>query len=132
MKTYVIGVLLVLQLMLGSEVMAATVKMGYFNLPPHMYATSEGKAQGASVRYVNTVFKLMGYDVEWVGPLPYMRLLHYIEDGEIDGMPLMQESEKEPLFFFPDTPYYQPQPVFIVKKSNPLAKIGSITDIQDY
>ncbi|MFO6422089.1 transporter substrate-binding domain-containing protein [Motilimonas sp. KMU-193] len=124
--------LLTIFVLLGSQAMAATVKMGYFNLPPHMYSDSQGAAQGASVNFVNQIFTQMGYEVEWIGPMPYMRLLHYIEEANIDGMPLMQESEKEPLFYFPKYPYYRPQPVLIVKKSNPLTEIKSIADIKNY
>ncbi|MCE2596404.1 transporter substrate-binding domain-containing protein [Motilimonas cestriensis] len=108
-----------------------TVKIGYFILPPHMDVGSKGEAQGASVSYVDVIFKQMGYDVEWVGPMPYMRLMNKIEKGEIDVLPLMQESEKEPHFYFPDHPYYRPQSVFIMKKSHPLAEIRSVDDIRN-
>ncbi|MCE2573890.1 substrate-binding periplasmic protein [Motilimonas eburnea] len=130
MKTSIIGVLLLLQLMIGGQALATKVKIGYFELPPHMYQGENSNAQGASVNYFNQVFKQMDYEVEWVGPLPYMRLLKMIEKGQIDALPLMQESEKEPLFQFPDAPYYSPQPVLFVKKSNPLQQVQSIDDIR--
>ena len=131
MKTICICIALIAAIMQWPSY-AKTLTFGYFDIPPHMYQDTEGTARGASINYVNAVFQQMGYDIKWVGPLPYGRLLRFIEDGALDGVPLMQEAEKEPLFYFPNAPYYSPQPILALKKNNPLQQISSIDDIRNF
>ena len=56
-------------------VCADTIKMGYFQHQPHQYIDDEAKPKGATIKYFEIVAKKMGYEVEWVGPLPFARMM---------------------------------------------------------
>ncbi|MBU1170252.1 MAG: hypothetical protein KKD44_11865 [Proteobacteria bacterium] len=66
----------------GQNLGAETSKMGYFMLPPHTFNDGvDGPAKGAGIVYFNEVAAKMGYDVEWIGPLPLPRLTEYLKKG---------------------------------------------------
>jgi hypothetical protein len=68
------------------DIGAETIKIGYFPHKPHQYQTeSSGKPRGATVTYFEAVAAKMGYEVEWVGPLPINRLIDYLKEGRVDG-----------------------------------------------
>ncbi|MBU0994365.1 MAG: hypothetical protein KJ737_17880 [Proteobacteria bacterium] len=119
----------------GHSQASEKLKMGYFMLPPHTFNDGEsGPAMGAGVIYFNEVAKKMGYDVEWVGPLPLPRLTEYLKTGEkIDGtvgfpkFPVFEE-----FLYYPETHVYLGQPSLGVSVDNPLAKINTIDDIKGF
>lgn len=113
---------------------AEKIKMGYFNLIPHVfYDKTSQKSQGASIDYFNAAVSAMGYEIEWFGPLPFPRLIIYLKEGKIDGSIMMNKNpERETFLFYPESPYHMVQRIFAVKKENKLDKITSINDILDY
>lgn len=123
-------------LVAGQSVRAATIKMAWFVLPPHMYQDeSTGEPRGAAIAYVEAVADRMGYTVEWVGPFPLMRLqnsLKTTDDGVVGSLQFPKLSEFETYVHFTDTPYCHLQPVLIVRQGNPLTAIRSIDDILGY
>ena len=114
---------------------AETIRMGYFNIKPHMYETeSVDRPAGAAVSYFEMVAEKMGCDVVWIGPLPHARLVHYLEQGEvIDGDPLMSmTAERKKFLYYPDQPFYLAKPNFVVSNDNPLSSIVSTDDVKGY
>ena len=110
------------------------MKMAYFNHYPHTYETDvDGKPAGAAVRYVEAVAKEMGVKVEWVGPLPYKRVLHYNKTGFVDGFVL---SIKEDDFFeynlLTDKPYHSVETILVLRKAYPLNEITDGDDIKGF
>ena len=137
MKRYcLIGLLIVGMLHVGGRIASAeTIRMGYFEISPHMYTSrTTGLPAGATVTFFETVARKMGYDVIWVGPIPHARLVYYLEEGEvIDGDPIMSKTpEREKFLCFPDTPFYLAKPNFVVKRDSPLTKINTIDDVKGY
>ncbi len=118
---------------------AESVKMGYFMLPPHQYTDNAddphaaAKPKGASIIYFEALASKMGYEVEWVGPLPLLRLSEYMKDGKIDGAAGFNKNPELELFFhYTESPMYFAQPTFIVRKDNPLTQIRSAEDIRGW
>lgn len=113
---------------------AEKIKMGYFNLSPHVFYDKTSQIlQGASINYFNATASAMGYEVEWSGPLPFPRLIIYLKEGKIDGSIMMNKNpERETFLFYPDPPYHMVQRILVVKKENKLDKITSINDILGY
>ncbi len=126
-----IGIILFLFTLQG---WAENVRMGYFEIRPHMYPDGKsGKAAGASARYFEMLAKEMGYDTEWAGPLPFPRLIHYLQEGRVDGsLVIWKNPEREKFLHYPAHPYHMPYTIFVVKKDNPLEKISSIDDVKGY
>lgn len=118
------------------NISAETIRMGFFNLPPHMYAAKESdKSQGLSIAYFEMVASQMGHKVEWVGPLPLPRLNNYLAHGEegLDGsIHFPKQDFLEIFLYYPDNEYYSMHPVFIIKKEHPLIQINSIDDVRGY
>ena len=123
----------------GQTLAAESVKMGYFMLPPHQYSgntdtdAANAKPRGASITYFEALASKMGYEVEWVGPLPLLRLSEYLKTGKVEGAAgFNRNPELESFFHYPDSPMYFAQPVFIVRKDNPLTQIRSAGDIRGW
>lgn len=127
----VVGLGLLISLQTGR---AETIKIGYFSHEPfHYLDKTSGKARGAVITYFEAVAAKMGYAVEWVGPLPYIRMRNGLMDGTIDGYVGFVFSPKyKELLYFGDKPFYAAQTIFIVRQDNPLTRITSIQDVEGY
>lgn len=135
------GFLLIISILFaGQQTEAETIRMGYFPLPPHAYIVKgKEKPQGASIVYFEMLASRMGYDIEWIGPLPLPRLIMYLAKGmgknteKLDGtIHFPKNDEMQKILYYPDQAYYQMQAIFVVKADNPLAEIRSINDIRGY
>jgi len=113
---------------------AETVRMGYFEIKPHMYEDSKtGKPAGASIRYFESIAKEMGYEVEWTEVLPFPRLIHYLKEGTVDGsLVITRNPEREEFLYYPQRSYHPAHTIFVLRKDNKLEKIESIEDVKGY
>jgi len=113
---------------------AETVRMGYFNLPPHHYADGNpAQPRGASIVYFEAAAKHMGVEVEWVGPLPLSRLFEYLQTGRVDGtVGFPDYSGFKGILHYPKTCMFLARPVLMVERDNPLDRISTIDDIRGY
>lgn len=121
----------------GIKVSAAPlIKMGYFILPPHQYVYGDrifAHPRGASIVYFEKAAVMMKEQVEWVGPLPLLRLGAKLKDGSIDGtLGFVHSLKGKKYLYYAVPPLYMAQPILIVRNDNPLKKIMSINDIQGY
>jgi ABC-type amino acid transport substrate-binding protein len=123
-------------LLFFQEIGAETIKIGYFSHKPHQYLSDTStKPRGATISYFEAVAAKMGYEVEWVGPLPFLRLLDYLKDGTLDGAAVLAMAnlpELQDFVYYGDKPYYAAQAIFVVRQENPLAQITSIHDVEGY
>lgn len=131
LSTLIIGLGLLMSLQTSS---AETIKIGYFSHEPfHYLDETSGKARGAAITYFETVAAKMGYTVEWVGPLPYIRMRNDLMDGTIDGyVGFTFNPEYKESLYFGDKPFYAAETIFIVRQENPLTQIVSIQDVEGY
>ena len=115
---------------------AAPIKMGYFLLPPHQYLNEQGDAaqpQGAAIAYFEAAAASIGEQVEWVGPLPLLRLAEHLKTGHLDGAVGFNRSPaSEAYLYYAASPVFLAQPVLLVRQDNPITDIQSIDDIQGY
>ena len=119
--------------MLPGAIQAETIKMGYFEHHPHFITTEDGTPRGATIAYFEMVAEKMGYEVEWVGPLPMMRMNRMLNDGVLDGQPHETDiATYGETWYFADQPYHQAQAVFMVTQDNPLRSITTIEDVKGY
>lgn len=134
MHSRIIYSVLLLSLLFCSVSSAETIKMGYFNIPPHSYSVGKDNSpKGASIKYFEALASRMGIKIEWVGPLPFPRLIAALKEGTIDGSILLTKNRERTAFlYYPETSIFPTYPVFVVKKDNPLNKISSIEDVMNY
>jgi len=112
--------LAVLCLLAAASARAFTV--GFFILEPHAMVVS-GEVSGAAVEYLRDhIAPEMGESVEFVGPLPFPRLLEEFQEGRYDALLLLSRTpERAKIFSYPSTPY-------AVMVSGLLAPKGSLPD----
>lgn len=115
---------------------ADPIKMGYFLLPPHQYVDAQkdtGQPLGAAIEFFEIAASLMGEQVEWIGPLPLLRLVSKLKKGHLDGTVNFYRSPMmERYLYFADSPVFLAQPILMVGHDNPVMEIKSIKDIQGY
>ena len=113
---------------------ADPIKMGYFMLPPLQYIDEAATPPtGASIAYFEALSSQMGYEVEWVGPLPLLRLSEHLKRGLVDGtVGFNKFSALADFLYYTNTPMFLAQPTLFVRKDNPLTRIRSIEDIRGY
>lgn len=111
-----------------------TIKIGYFDHKPHQYFNEiKNRPCGATIVYFEMTAKRMGYNVEWVGPLPMFRLIQYLKEGTIDGTAHMVKTpDLKNIVYYADQPFHYAQPIFVVRSENTLKKISTIEDIKGY
>lgn len=119
-------------LLWGQMNMAETIKIGYWIHKPHHYLDQSGQLRGASFIYFEAVAAKMGYTVEWVGPLPFLRLCNYMKDGVLDGMAHNTAQSGLDAFVYSGQPYHHARAIFVVRQDNPLTQITSIQDVAGY
>jgi ABC-type amino acid transport substrate-binding protein len=119
-------------LILAGVCFGETLKIGYFELEPYVINGGEGKTPtGASVEYWEKyIAPKMKVESEWIAPLPMLRLLASLEDGEIDVVIVIAKNpDREKRFLFSENPYLTMKPSLVFLKNNPLSKISKIDDI---
>lgn len=134
MKKSAILIIICLLAGLYSPASADIIKMGYFNLKPHLFVNeNHDTSEGAAIAYFNASAKKMGYEVEWVGPLPFLRLMNYLEEGTLDGsLMIAKNEEREKFLHYSASPYYAVQSILVLRKEHPLDLIASIEDVKGF
>lgn len=129
-------VLLIVSLWEVGGCVAGPIKMGYFLLPPYQYLSKKEDAtqpKGAAIKYFGVAAAFMEEQVEWVGPLPLLRLVAYLKTGQLDGTVAFYRSpEFEPFLYYAASPVLLAQPILLVRQDNPITEIQSIEDIRGY
>lgn len=132
---------LLMNILIGITLLAAwsangaeRITMGYFPHKPHQFLPDGAtKPRGAMIAYFEMMASKMGYEVEWVGPLPFTRLLDYLREGKIDGaVNLAVFPEIQQIVLYGNQPIHFSQSVFMVRKENPLTNITSGQDVEGY
>lgn len=129
-KTVLVVLLLVLMPFLFSE----TMRVGYFQFEPYAILQSKGKVPGGPLGeyWEKYLIPEMGISVEWVGPLPVLRLLKQLKDEDLDAVlvfPRMEDLERK--YLYPDTPLMTGNPGLAFLKDFPLKKITRPADLNN-
>ena len=91
---------------LSSCLHAEEIKIGYFEVAPHI-SFKNGKPSGALVDYwEDFLASKMNLTIRWIGPLPFKRMLHMLETGEINCVPIMALTlKRKEKFAYPTLPF---------------------------
>jgi hypothetical protein len=113
---------------------ADPIRMGYFNLAPHHYCDSnDSEPTGAGIKYFEILASNTDDTVEWVGPIPLLRLFKKIELGEIDGtIGLPKFPKLIRVLDYTTIPMFFAKPILVILKNNPLQTITSANDIEGW
>lgn len=124
----------VLGLCSATVALAQTAKLAYFETQPHSYLDkATGKPAGAAVAFAEAVFKKAGMAVEWVGPLPFARVVANLESGEVDGTFLLgMNDDRKKFLLYAEKPHNVTYSVLVVKAAHPLKEIKTIDDVKGF
>lgn len=111
-----------------------TIKVGFFDGYPSFYRDPEtGEALGSSLSYIRDLILETGYNVEFVGPHPFPRLMSMLKNGQIDGlMGISKNSEREEFILYPNEPYTISELNIIVLKDGPIKQLDDIYKKNNY
>jgi ABC-type amino acid transport substrate-binding protein len=107
------------------------LRIGYFDISPHVTGVEEGLPHGAAISYFekhiaphfNVPFV---WDTEVTAPT---RLMNQLSEGEIDAMIFLgKTAERTKVFHYPD-PYLIIPETIAFKMDHPLERISSISDL---
>jgi ABC-type amino acid transport substrate-binding protein len=107
------------------------LRIGFFDIPPHVTGIEDGQPRGAAISYFeNYIVPHFGVPFEWaVEVTAPTRLMSQLGDGEIDAMIFLgKTAERTKVFHYPD-PYLIIPETIALKKGHPLGQINSVKDL---
>ncbi|MBB1521438.1 substrate-binding periplasmic protein [Aquipseudomonas guryensis] len=122
-----LGVLLVTP---TTQAAGESLRVGYFDLPPHTRTEGAQPSGGISVAYFELIARKMDLRGVSYSRLPLPRLLKMLERGELDMILLLaKDAERDARFLYPQQALFSTASVLAVQASNPLAAIHSAEDL---
>jgi hypothetical protein len=109
-----------------------TIRIGYYQFEPYVIFQGKNKAPGGPAGEYWQVYLIpeMKVSVEWVGPLPLLRLLKYFKQGKLDAVLLFpRDEEMAKKYLYPQTPFMTGRPGLSLLKDFPLEKISRKNDM---
>lgn len=98
---------------------AETLKVGYFDLPPHTFPQSSTQPS-AALEYFDKVAQAMGVDVEYIH-YPLSRLVFLLDHQRLDAALFLAKTDaRTHMFSYPSAPYFTTESVFVVPKESEL------------
>lgn len=99
-----------------------TLRVGYFQAPPHAYRLASGQAAGTAVEMlVRHIAPEMNISIEMVGPYPFARLLNDFESRGLDAILMLSKTpERETHFVYPALPFGTINAALAVRNNNPM------------
>ena len=114
----------------------SVIKIGFYvNNAKNMtiFQDPNGQVRGINGDYFTDLMKEMGYEVEWVGPESFARLIQMMKDGKIDALTgFSYLKEREEYTLYPQKPYDANKFWLIFPIDNPITKINKWEDLKDY
>lgn len=107
------------------------IRIGYFDIPPHVTGVEDGRPQGAAIRYFEEhIAPHFGVPFEWNSEVTApTRLMSQLSSGEIDAMIFLgKTAERTKVFHYPE-PYLVIPETIALKTDHPLARITSVEDL---
>lgn len=125
-------ILLLLLLLSVSFLFPETIRIGYFHFEPYVISQGKNKPPGGPIGeyWQSYLLPQMKVDVEWVGPLPLLRLLKYFNEEKLDALLLFpMTGELAAKHLYPKSPFMTGRPGLSFLIENPLEKISGKEDL---
>lgn len=102
-----------------------SLRVGYFQFPPHVYSLPDKEVTGAAIELLRDhIAPAMGIEIQFVGPFPLPRLLNDFAQRNLDAiLVLSRTAERESVFTYPPTPFWQMQPGLVLQAASALASL---------
>ncbi|WP_167685148.1 substrate-binding periplasmic protein [Parasedimentitalea denitrificans] len=126
-----IFVSLLLALVSFSATAQETLRIGYFDIPPHVTGVKDGRPRGAAISYFEEhIAPRLGLPFEWATEVTApTRLMSQLKEGEIDAMIFLGKTDERTQIFHYPNPYLIIPEAIALKVENPLERISSIDEL---
>lgn len=109
---------------------ADSLRVGYFDLPPHTPETGQADSEGAVIAYFGKIAKHMQLDDVSYQRYPLSRLLRMLEHGNLDMALILAKSvEREKGLVFPAAPFAVVQSILLLPQQHPLHQVMSVEQL---
>ena len=109
---------------------AETLKVGYFDLPPHTFP-QHSTQPSAAIAYFDKVAQAMGVEVEYVN-YPLSRLVFLLDHQRLDAALFLAKTDaRTEMFAYPASPYFTTESVFVVPNTSDLKSADDISQKKD-
>ena len=110
--------------------LAESLRVGYFDLPPHTGVALQGGQQGLALQYFQRVSAQMGIEEVSVTGYPLARLLYMLQEERLDmALFLGKTPEREASLSYAREPLLVTTPVVAVTQLQPLRQIRTVEDL---
>jgi len=119
-------------LLAGGAVQAQeTIRMGYFDLPPHVVTVEDGIPKGAAISYFDEyIAPHLGVPVKWdPEATPPTRLMNQLRNGEKDAMVFLGKTEERTGYLHYPDPYLIIPEVLAFKKGHSVDRVTKASDL---
>ena len=119
-------------LLAGDAVQAQeTLRMGYFDLPPHVVTVEDGVPKGAAISYFEDyIAPHLGISVNWdTAATPPTRLMQQLRNGEKDAMIFLGKTEERTGYLHYPDPYLIIPETLAFMKGHSVDRIAEPSDL---
>ncbi len=119
-------------LFVGGAVQAQeTLRIGYWNIPPHVIGVVDKKPQGAAISYFEKhIAPHFGIPVAWdENVTPPTRLIHQLRKGQKDAMIFLGYTKERTEYLRYPNPYLDIPQTFAFVSSRPIDRIAKVSDL---
>lgn len=121
-----VAVAVVLWVAVAGGIGAEVLRIGYMDVAPHIGWDGTRTVGPVVDLWTEVLGPGMGVAVVWIGPLPPVRLLASLRDGQLDAAAwLVRTPEREALFVYPDQALSTIEAGVAVRRGSPLARATS-------
>ncbi|MCR4509922.1 transporter substrate-binding domain-containing protein [Pseudomonas sp. 32.2.56] len=119
-----------LLILLAPLASADSLRVGYFDLPPHTPLPGQADTEGAAIAYFAKIAERMQLDAVSYQRYPLSRLLQMLQRDQLDmALILAKTPERETMLVYPEQPFVVVQPLLLVAREHPLQRVDSVEQL---
>lgn len=109
---------------------ADSLRVGYFDLPPHTPLPGQPDTAGTAIAYFGKIAERMQLDAVSYQRYPLSRLLQMLQRDQLDmALILAKTQEREAALVYPAQPFVVVQPLLLVAREHPLQRVDSVEQL---
>jgi polar amino acid transport system substrate-binding protein len=131
-RSFFVGFSMTVLLCWGGAVQAQeTLRMGYFDLPPHVDRVEGGIPKGAAISYFEEfIAPHLGVSVVWdTVATPPTRLMDQLRNGEKDAMVFLGRTEERTGYLHYPDPYLIIPETLAFKAGHPIDRVTNVSEL---
>ncbi|MBU1282666.1 MAG: transporter substrate-binding domain-containing protein [Gammaproteobacteria bacterium] len=117
-------------ILLAPLVSADSLRVGYFDLPPHTPLPGQVDTEGTAIAYFEIIAERMQLNEVSYQRYPLSRLLQMLQRDQLDmALILAKTPGREAVLVYPTQPFVEVQPLLLVARKHPLQRVDSVEQL---